>query len=239
MIGSVGCMVSLAGCASEDTGRSEGEGSETLMTSESTADGGTTSTSGNSSTPGSTDSDAAGTSTDANDASSDDEGQTGPGVDARLLPLELGRTWTYDVSTFGDFPVCSPGMHDDAVLGEVQQDGRAAFEVSSFCPAAGTSIISVDGDIVELWVQGGWIRVLDVPVEEGHMWSSTGAIQYVWRDAGTVTVPAGTFDDCWRREQIVSYTAYTVFCRGVGAVRHFSMDLAGAGWDAVLASKSF
>jgi len=54
-----------------------------------------------------------------------------------------------------------------------------------------------------------------------------------------VTVPAGTFTDCWTAQQQVSYTAYLTYCRGAGLVRSYSQDLGGNGWDAQLASKSF
>jgi hypothetical protein len=176
-------------------------------------------------------------STSLEDSSADGTG--GEPTDDRLLPLEPGRSWTYDVTTFGTTPVCSSGEHTEAVLEAVDVEGRSGFEVSSFCPAAGTSVLAVEGDVADLLYQSDWIRVLDVPVEEGHTWTSTGPIEYVWRDAGTVTVPAGTFSDCWTREQIVAYTAYTTFCRGVGAVRHVSMDLSGSGWDAVLIATDF
>src|SRR5687767_2833946 len=66
----------------------------------------------------------------------------GGGGDTRLLPLAEGAAWTYDVTLMGAFPVCSGGQQVEEVLGEVTIDGRAAFEVRSFCPAAGTNSLA-------------------------------------------------------------------------------------------------
>jgi len=60
-----------------------------------------------------------------------------------------------------------------------------------------------------------------------------------WHRETSVTVPAGTFTDCWTANQQVSYAAYLTYCRGAGLVRSYSKDLAGDGWDAQLSSKSF
>lgn len=242
-----GCLVvlgSVVGCTGGSTGDAGEVGGTSTDESGDGANGASTET-GMQTDGGSTGGASADESGDDLDdadgtgADGDTEDDSGSDPDGRLFPVEAGRVWTYDVSTFGGFPVCAPGTHDEAAGDAMVVGGREAFEVTSFCPAAGTSVISVDGDVVDLYYQGGWIRTLDTPVEEGHSWTSTGAIQYVWRDEGSVTVPAGQFEDCWRREQVVNYSAYTIFCRGVGAVRHYSMDLAGAGWDAVLTDTSF
>lgn len=161
-----------------------------------------------------------------------------PGETA-LLPLAVGRSWTYQVTQLGSYSTCATGSQTESVTSQSVVGGRAAFDVSSWCSASGTNTLSVNGDQVSLYYGGAWNVILDVPVEEGHSWTVYGTIQYTWHDAGTVTVPAGTFTQCWRREQVVSYTAYTIFCRGVGAVRDYSADLNGSGWDAQLASKSF
>ncbi len=161
------------------------------------------------------------------------------GGDDRLYPVEVGRSWTYQVAAVGAGAVCSPGSYSEVITGQESVGGRTAFAVDNWCSAVGTTYASVDGDLVETWYNGGWITALDTPVEEGHTWNMTSAVSYTWHDAGTVTVPAGTFDDCWNREQNVSYTAYTIYCRGVGVVRSYSQDLGGNGWDAQLATKSF
>lgn len=154
--------------------------------------------------------------------------------DDRLFPLEIGRVWTYEVTPSGAVPTCAGGTFSEEVLGVVEVGGEPAFEMTSFCTAVDRTVFRVDGDVVDLDNGGRWIRVLDEPVEEGHGWNSTGPIDYTWRSEGSVTVPAGTFESCWTRVQVVSYTAETTFCRGVGMVRSLSSDLSGAGWDAEL-----
>jgi hypothetical protein len=158
--------------------------------------------------------------------------------DNRIDPIALGRSWTYDVQVFGTTPVCDGGQHTGAVLGESMVLGKQAFQIQSFCPAAGTSYYAVDGDVVDVDYQGQWVLALDAPVQEGHTWSN-GVATFTWHSAGSVTVPAGTFGDCWNATESVSYTAYTLFCRGVGPVRWYSKDLAGSGFDAQLTAKSF
>ena len=157
-----------------------------------------------------------------------------PGSD-RLLPLEVGTRWVYDVGAVGAGAVCATGEHASEVLGTATIRGREAFEVSSFCAVAGSSFLSPepDSDVVLFDYGGEWLTVLDEPVEEGHSWAYFNT-SFVWRSEGTVTVPAGTFEDCWSTVQEVSYEAYTTYCRGVGPVRSYSEDLGGNGWDAVL-----
>lgn len=163
---------------------------------------------------------------------------TGSGPDDRIDPIEVGHSWTYDVEELGTFPLCPSGSHTGETIGESELDGKHAFEVTSLCANAESSQYAVEGDVVFVNYQGTWILALDAPVEEGHTWSN-GSSTFTWEDEGTVTVPAGTFDDCWRATQNVAYEAYTVFCRGVGPVRWRSVDLSGNGFDAVLTAKNF
>ena len=100
-------------------------------------------------------------------------------------------------------------------------DGKDAFQTTSLCAGAEASYYAVDGDVVQVDYQGTWILALDAPVEEGHTWSN-GSSTFTWHKEPHVTVPAGTFDNCWRATQNVSYEAYTIFCRGVGPVHWYS-----------------
>lgn len=161
-------------------------------------------------------------------------GGSGPST---LFPLAVGYAWTYQVTSVGVGSVCTAGQHTSTVIGSAPLAGKDAFEVTSWCTGAGGSneYALGEGDLVYLYYSGDWLNVVDVPVEEGHTWSYFNT-SFTWRNAGTVTVPAGTFDDCWTAEQNVSYSAYSTYCRGVGLTRSYSADLTGAGWDAQLAS---
>ncbi len=162
-----------------------------------------------------------------------DLSQPGSSSSASIWPLAVGNAWTYDVTTFGSFPVCSGGSQTSAVTQEHTVDGKDAFTVRSFCPAAGSNDFSVDGDRIWLDDQGSWVIALDSPIAEGHSWTEVNS-SFTWH-AATVS----GYSDCWKAEQNVTYTAYSIYCRGVGLVRNYSQDLNGSGWDAQLTSKNF
>jgi hypothetical protein len=164
-------------------------------------------------------------------------GGAGGSVDTRIDPIELGYEWTYEVEVLGTYPLCKQGTHSGFVLGEKEVGGKQAFQVQSLCPGAGVSSYYVDGDRVEVYYGGNWLLALDTPVEEGHTWSN-GASTFTWHDAGTVTVPAGSFDDCWTAKENVANESYTTFCRGIGPV-HWHVESGGNGFDAKLSAKNF
>jgi hypothetical protein len=164
-------------------------------------------------------------------ASSADTGPVTPGAKA-IDPIELGRSWTYDVAIIGTYPLCKAGSHVGQVLGQKVVAGKPAFQVQSFCPGAGTSSYAVTGDHVEIYYANTWVLSLDAPVAEGHTWTD-GVNSYAWEKLGQVTVPDGTYDDCWNVRPSVG-TSYTTFCRGVGPVRWHFVDGSGNGYDATL-----
>jgi hypothetical protein len=162
----------------------------------------------------------------------------GPSLDQQIDPIAVGRKWTYDVTIYGVYPLCQEGIHSGQVLSEKEVAGRHAHQIQSLCPAAGVSSYSVEGDRVWVYYGSAWVLALDAPVEEGHTWSN-GASDFEWQSAGSVGVPAGTFDDCWTARELVAWESYTVFCRGVGPVRWHVKDASGNGFDAELVEKSF
>lgn len=155
-------------------------------------------------------------------------------VDDRIDPIELGRSWTYDVTIIGTYPLCKSGTNTGRVLGTKVVGARDSFQVQSFCPGAGTSSYALDGDRVHVYYGGAWLLALDSPVSKGHSWSN-GAVELEWEGLGSQTVPAGTFADCWNARQKDSEN-FTTFCRGVGPVHWHYLDSAvgGNGYDAVL-----
>jgi hypothetical protein len=159
-------------------------------------------------------------------------------ADERIDPIEVGRSWTYDITDFGTYPLCPAGVHSGTALATAMMDGKQAIEVQSACANAGAAYYVVDGDLVQVAVSGAWLTALATPVQEGQTWSE-GSESFTWHSAGTVTVPAGTFDDCWSATQNVAYSAYAIFCRGVGPVRWYTKDAQGDGYDAELTAKNF
>ncbi len=162
-------------------------------------------------------------------------GTTGP--DMRIDPIELGHAWTYDVTITGVYPLCKAGIQTGQVLGKKDVGGKPAFQVQSLCPAAGVSSYNVEGDRVLVYYGGVWLLALDAPVQEGHSWTN-GTSTFTWHKEGTVTVPAGTFDDCWTARDESGQDSYTTFCRGVGPVIWHTIE-DGNGYDARLTKASF
>jgi hypothetical protein len=158
--------------------------------------------------------------------------------DDRIDPLAARHSWTYDVQVLGTSPVCIEGRHSATVREESTVLGQHAFKIESFCPGLGSSYYAAEGDKVQLDYQDAWVLLLDAPVEEGHSWTN-GVSVFTWHDAGSVTVPAGSFSNCWKATETANFTAYTVFCRGVGPVHWYRKDAAGNGIDAQLVSKNF
>ena len=161
-------------------------------------------------------------------------GSTGAGD---LYPLAVGNTWTFDVTAVGAGSVCSPGTYMQSVVSANPVGGRDAFQLTDFCSAiSGTYDYSMPGgDEVDFYYNDSWLVLIDGTLVDGTMWTYANT-SYTWKRETSVTVPAGTYDDCWTAQQDVSYTAYLTYCRGVGLVRSYSSDLTGAGWDAQLAS---
>ncbi len=163
----------------------------------------------------------------------------GPGSssDDRLYPIEVGRSWMYDVTS--TYPSCPGGTRGMRVISAGTTEGRPTFQVMGFCGLTGHT--SVAGDRVEDyydWGPTGWMRALDEPVVAGHTWTTTNGsatFTMTYSDAGTV----GDYADCWRVTQNVSYTSYWVYCRGVGLVRYEIVDLAGGTIRAELRGKNF
>jgi hypothetical protein len=166
-----------------------------------------------------------------------DSGSGSGSADDRLYPLEVGRTWTYDVTS--TYASCPAGSVETTVLSSGTTDGRTTFDVSSFCGE--TASTAVDGDRVDEyydWGPTGWMRELDEPVQDGYTWTTTnGSATFTmsYSDAGTVAGHAS----CWKVTQNVSYTTYWVYCRGVGLVTYDLVDLAGGTIHADLTSTNF
>ena len=159
---------------------------------------------------------------------------------AKLFPFAANASWTYAVSAVGAGSTCAPGTFSQSVLSANPAGGRDAFQLDSFCSAlAGTTFdySTPGGDEVDFLYMGAWATLVDPTLTDGHDWPYINT-SYHWHRETGVTVPAGSFDDCWTAVQDVSYTATMTYCRGTGMVRSYSSDLTGAGWDAELASST-
>ena len=148
----------------------------------------------------------------------------------KLYPLSAGAHWTFTVTAVGAGAVCAPGTYTQSIVSANPVNGRAAFQMTSFCSAiTGTYDYAAGaGDEVDFNYNNTWGTLIDGNLTEGHQWPYFNT-SYHWE---RTTFPG--HDDCWKAVQDVSYTAYLTYCRGVGLVESYSMDLNGAGWDAKL-----
>jgi len=157
---------------------------------------------------------------------------------ASIDPIVVGNKWTYDVTEVGYYPLCPTAKASEAeVVRATPRDGRQAYEVTSFCKPVGSVYYAEEGDVVYWDYSGAWVLVIDAPVADGHTWTN-GVTSYGWHGLGSVTVPAGTFSDCWKAQDTLGPT-YTVLCRGVGPVIWSYRDAQGNGYDATLTAKNF
>jgi hypothetical protein len=159
-------------------------------------------------------------------------GTTGGGAmaDDRLLPLEVGRTWVYRQSAIDPMQPITGCLN--TLEGSVTkratvaaEPGKSGYDYHPSCISGFSVYVFIDGDDIRGYGSGDAsstpFRYASPPVEDGSSWySPRDQLTFTWRDAGILTVPAGTFDRCWRR--VPSGSAdYIVVCRGVGLVRSY------------------
>jgi hypothetical protein len=150
-----------------------------------------------------------------------------------IFPMAAGYAWTFEV-TEGS-AACSAGTHVSEVVMVVEDDiiEATSYQLSSPCGGEGGFFYAAVGDSI-LINRGEWLTLFGEPIEEGGSWMDGEAVR-TWQEEGTVTVQAGTFDDCWRVLYEDNDDRYTILCRGVGRVR----DYAGGNYDIELVSKNF
>lgn len=166
------------------------------------------------------------------------DGPGSGGTDKRLYPLEVGRTWTYDVTS--TYPSCPGGQREQRVVSKGTTDGRETYRVASFC--GGTEVnVSAAGDRVDSyydWGPKGWYRMLDEPVADGHVWTTTNGSATFTQTYDQLGDHGGR-KNCWKVIQNVTYTSYWIYCEGVGLVFSEMIDLGGGTIRAELRSTSF
>jgi hypothetical protein len=186
---------------------------------------------------------AAATEASAPTDAAPDAGGDGTAPDKRIDPLELGRTWVFEITgSEGGITSagCAAGTQTSAVVGPgAAHDGSATVRYQPLCSTYLVDAL-VEGDKLTAFPVDGGVQagvVLDAPVQEGHSWSygPTGP-QFVWHFVGTIAVPAGKFDDCWARAYVSGSQSRFIYCRGVGLTQ---LDDTDFGYRAVLTSKNF
>lgn len=147
------------------------------------------------------------------------------GATAPLFPLAVGYSWTYSITG-----TCA-GTFQRMVISAMPVDGRPAFQVTGCSITVDYSVPG--GDEVDVDVLGNWLVLVDPLLAEGHTWTYSST-SYTWHRETSVTVPAGTFTDCWTSIPSAQSFPTNTYCRGVGLVHSASSSS-----DQVLTAKNF
>ncbi len=153
------------------------------------------------------------------------------------MPLADGRAWTFAISAVdssipqGVCPVTTATVDGMAPA----PNGGSGWNYQPACAETIDHYTMVqNGDDILAYKNGMGqpIEYMKTPIAEGATFS-----YYVWRKAPATTVPAGTFDDCWRRELLDGGpNEFVIFCRGVGPVQ---TESASTNVRTLLTSKNF
>ncbi len=155
----------------------------------------------------------------------------------QIFPMASTWRWTYKVVTFGGITFganCQTGLITRAAGGSSTAGNRRGTLMGPICtsPGVANTLYSAEGDQVWMWNGSDWIAYLDAPLTEGHSFLS-GFQTFTWYRPNSVSVPAGTFSDCWTKKDSKS-DSFETFCRGIGLVSSYKVDAFGNGWKATL-----
>ena len=147
------------------------------------------------------------------------------GAGGSLYPLAIGYSWTYAITG-----TCSPS-DQKTIVSATPVDGRPAFQLSACSITVNFS--TPGGDEVDVYAAGSWLVLVDPMLVEGHSWIYY-TTTFTWHRETSVTVPAGTFTDCWTAVPDVAGYPMNTYCRGVGPVH-----LTSSTSDQLLTGKNF
>jgi hypothetical protein len=156
--------------------------------------------------------------------------------DMRIIPLQSGRKWTFVVDGAKG---CAAGTAEASVLGETTVDNQAALRYKPICDPDPVDVVGSGDRLIAYSTDGSNVSWLwmDTPVEDGHTWEVTKGLHATWTRVGRVAVWAGTFDDCYRRDEPeATAPTWVIYCRGVGPVKY---NIESEGWQAELVGKNF
>ena len=160
--------------------------------------------------------------TDEPNSSTDSEQTGDPGP---LFPHAVGNWWRYDYK-YEDGILsegCSAGEWRAELLDMSIVDGEETYTYLNPCAnELGQQEYSLrfDGDRVLLAGYDEPYLMLNEPVTDGFEWETvlnTAEYTYRWESIDTMKVPAGTFNDCWKRVDVKT-EQYLTYCRGIGRV---------------------
>jgi hypothetical protein len=144
----------------------------------------------------------------------------GQGADDRLLPLELGRRWTFQQTAIDATQPANCSRAESSVVSRASFGDQSGWTYAPTCSAQNADVL-INGDDIAFYSSAAHLETerfdyATAPVQDGRIWTTVGN-RFTWRDAGTVQTPAGRFDRCWQRNAMSADT-YIILCRGTGLV---------------------
>jgi hypothetical protein len=108
-------------------------------------------------------------------------------------------------------------MHATTITGKATFQGESAFTATHFCAPTVTRYYVENAKGLEVNVGTGWSVVLPRPISDGAVFMAASS-QQVIAHVADVTVPAGTFSNCWATQYLTATGAIATYCAGVGLV---------------------
>lgn len=134
------------------------------------------------------------------------------------FPLKVGNEWTYEVTNGGTF--CGSGEVVSKVRESFDKGGVTHFKVDPICKyyGPGAQIIWEENDKIYTYIATSAVsNILSLPPEQDKTWSINSAVSATWHKVESITVPAGTFTNCWEVRQ--NKWGAAIYCPNIGAVR--------------------
>jgi hypothetical protein len=156
----------------------------------------------------------------------------------QLFPLAVGNIWNYNTTvlpgTIGT-PPCAAGMHATTITGRAMFANQNAFTATHVCAPTATRYYVENAQGLEVNVGTTWSLVLPRPISDGAMFQAASSQQVIARVAN-ITVPAGTFSNCWQTAYVSATGPVTTYCAGVGLVSLEYQAPSGGGYKIELVS---
>lgn len=135
----------------------------------------------------------------------------------QLIAGKEGRVWTYAVTQQGTGTACPASTITRTASRVYEEQGARFIEFTGDC---GEGYLNrFRGQDVEQQFGSDWHLSFDAPVREGARFMSIPPYVFEWRFAGSVTVAAGTFTNCWTRHGLDGPGQDNTYCPGIGKVR--------------------
>lgn len=176
----------------------------------------------------------------------DDAGAPDSGGDAalptptveQLFPLAVGNVWNYNTTILPGStgtPPCAAGMHATTITGRAMFMGQDAYTATHVCAPTATRYYVENAQGLEVNVGAAWSLVLPRPIADGAMFQAASSQPVIARVAN-ITVPAGTFSNCWQTAYVSATGPVTTYCAGVGLVSLEYQAPSGGGYKIELTS---